>query len=284
MKKMGLGRGLDALLPVEQDNEKEIIEVKINDIEPNEKQPRKNFDDEKLMKLAESIKAQGIIQPIIVKRENDIYRIVAGERRWRAAKIAGITHIPVIVREMTERQIMEIALIENLQREDLNPIEEAEAFEKLIKEYGLTQEEIAKTVGRSRPAIANALRLLSLDESIKEYIVEGQLSSGHARALIPLEDKELQKEVAEKIIEGGMSVRETENLVKKILNEKDKIKDEKKKIEKNEEIMVIEEKLKNIFGTKVKILHKKNKGKIIIDYYSNDDLDRLIEIMGKNAR
>jgi len=281
MVKKGLGKGLGALIINDENEDTGLKELKLNEIEPNMNQPRKNFDDEKLQQLAESIKQHGIVQPIIVKKESEIYRIVAGERRWRAARLAGLNTVPVIIRELSNKQLMEIALIENLQREDLNPVEEAEAYDRLIKDYGMTQEEISKTVGKSRPAIANSIRLLSLNDRIKDYLISGDLSSGHARALIVIEDKEQQLEAAEEIISRSLNVRETEKLVKQYLNKKIR-----KKAEKvfKEELMEIEERFKNFFGTKVRLISGKNKGKIMIEYYSNEELDRIIELIDINGK
>jgi len=275
MIKKGLGKGLGALITDDSNENTGVKEIRVNEIEPNTNQPRKSFDDEKLQQLAESIKQHGIVQPIIVKKENDIYRIVAGERRWRAARLAGLVSVPVIVKDISNRQIMEIALIENLQREDLNPIEEAEAFERLIKDYEMTQDELSKTIGRSRSAIANSIRLLSLCDPIKSFVINGELSSGHARTLLAVEDGELQKKIAGEIIKNQLNVRETEKLVKKLLSKKtrEKIKNN------NEQYIEIEEKLKNIFGTKVKIMHGNKRGKIMIEYYSNDELDRILEMV-----
>jgi len=283
MAKKALGRGLGALINAEDNDNREenITELKINDIEPNINQPRKYFDDEKLVQLAESIKQHGMVQPIVVKRENNTYKIVAGERRWRAARIAGLKTVPVIVKDLTDRQLMEIALIENLQREDLNPIEEAEAYENLIKEYNMTQEEISKIVGKSRSAIANSIRLLGLVEEVRNFLISGEISSGHARALLAIENGELQVKAAKEIIKRGLNVRETENLVKRYLKEKSG-KTEKPK---SEELMEIEEKFKDIFGTKVRITPNDKKGKIMIEYYSSDELERIIELImgiGKN--
>lgn len=275
MAKKALGKGLGALIYTEDSGEDNITELKINDVEPNINQPRKTFDDDKLLQLAESIKDHGIVQPIVVKKEKNTYKIVAGERRWRAARIAGLKTVPVIVKELTERQIMEIALIENLQREDLNPIEEAEAYDKLIKEYEMTQEEISKIVGKSRSAVANSIRLLNLNEKVREFLIDGSISSGHARTLIVIENQELQVKVAEEIIKRGLNVRETEKLVKRYLTEKPK---KKEKIL-SEEIIEIEEKIKNVFGTKVRITPNEKKGKIMIEYFSSDELERIIELI-----
>ena len=277
MMKKGLGKGLGALISPANSEESGVREIKINDIEPNSNQPRKNFNDEKLIQLSESIKQHGIVQPIIVKREEETYRIVAGERRWRAARLAGLTSVPVIIKELSNKQIMEIALIENLQREDLNPIEEAEAFDRLIKDYNMTQEQLSTTVGRSRSAIANAIRLLALNEKIRNYVIHGELTSGHARALLGLQDTEIQLQAAEEVVLKNLNVRETEKLVKKYLTHKVKPKATPKKAEQ----MEIEDKLKNIFGTKVQLVTNNKKGKILIEFYSMDELDRILELVGK---
>jgi len=271
----GLGKGLGALIDTEETNESGILEVKINDIEPSAGQPRKYFDTEKLEQLAESIKQHGVVQPLIVSKSGNTYKIVAGERRWRAARLAGLQTVPVIVRDFSDRKIMEVALIENIQREDLNPIEEAEAYSRLIEEYGMTQEEISATVGKSRPAIANAIRLLGLQEKIKELIISGELSGGHARALLSIDDRAVQVKAAEEIIKKGLSVRETEALVKKLTTRKER----KKTREENVEIKALEDRLREIFGTKVQILNNKKKGKIVIEYYSTDELDRIIAMI-----
>lgn len=280
MVKKGLGKGLGALI-LDESSEQEsgVIELKINEIEPNAGQPRKFFDDEKLLQLADSIKQHGIIQPIIVKKDNNIYTIIAGERRWRAAKLAGLSRVPVLIKDFTNKQVMEIALIENLQREDLNPIEEADAYMHLMNEYDLTQEQIAETIGKSRSAIANSLRLLGLSEEVKKYIISGDLTSGHARTLVIIQDKLIQKNAAEYIIANKLSVRETENYVKKLFQNTNKkhVKSE------NPDFKVVEDKLKNILGTKVKLVANNNKGKITIEYYSNDELDRLLEFFYRES-
>jgi len=275
--KKGLGKGLGALLDTDNilTNESGIVELKINDIEPNKEQPRKNFKQEKLQALAESISQHGVVQPIIVKKNDKGYIIIAGERRWRAAKIAGLKTIPAIIKDLSSRETMEIALIENLQREDLNPIEEAEAYQKLMEEHGLTQEDLSRIVGKSRAAIANSVRLLSLSEKIKDMIINELLTPGHARTLITIEDAEKQLKLAEEIVEKNLSVRETEKLV----NEQKSIKKNKRKTGKDANILDIEEKLKSIFGTKVDLRHNKNRGKIIIEYYSNDEFNRIIDLI-----
>jgi ParB family chromosome partitioning protein len=276
--KKRLGRGLEALISIEEDKEDSIKDIKINDIEPNKKQPRKTFDDSKLNELAESIKKHGIVQPIIVKKEDDIYRIIAGERRWRAAKIAGLQTVPAILKELDDREIVEVALIENLQREDLNPIEEAEAYEKLIKEFEMTQEEISEIVGKSRPAIANSLRLLSLSDEVRKMLIDGEITSGHGRTLLMIEDSELQEGIANEIVKNKYSVRETEKLIKRLKETKLKETDERKK-EKDPEIKNLEESLQRILGTKVRLNHSKKNGKIIIEYYSKEELERIIEMI-----
>lgn len=273
--KKGLGKGLGALITTEETEETGIKEVRINEIEPSGGQPRKRFNDESLAQLAESIKLHGIVQPLIVKREGSMYKIVAGERRWRAARVAGLQKVPVIVRELSNKQVMEIALIENLQREDLNPIEEAEAYNRLIEEFGMTQEEISSAVGKSRPAIANSLRLLTLQQKLREKLIEGEITSGHARALLPIEDKASQMKIADEVIRRDLSVRETELLVKKFINRKLTKKEKSKDIE----YLAIEERFREIFGTKVKIINNKNKGRILIEYYSADELDRIISMV-----
>ena len=275
--KKGLGKGLGALITSADTTSDEtfVKEIKINEIEPNANQPRKSFDNEKLVQLSESIKQHGVVQPIIVKKEENTYKIIAGERRWRAARLAGLTSVPVVVRDVSNKQVMEMALIENIQREDLNPIEEAEAYERLMKEYNLTQEEISNTVGKSRPAIANSLRLLNLNGKLKAYVINEEISSGHARALLAIDDVKLQEKIAEEIIDKELNVRETEKIIKKMLS-----KDKKPKQAKlTEELADIEDKLKNIFGTKVKLLSNNKKGKIMIEYYSNEELERILELV-----
>jgi len=278
--KKGLGKGLGALLDSENilDGSSALSELRINEIIPNKSQPRKKFDEDKLKGLAESIKKHGVVQPIIVKKEPNGYSIIAGERRWRAARIAGLKTIPAIVKDMSSLEIMETALVENLQREDLNPIEEAEAYQKLINEHGLTQENISKLVGKSRAYIANSVRLLSLSEKVREMIVEELLTPGHARTLITIDDEKKQHDLAAYIAEKQLSVRETEEYVKKRNNKKDKI---KRKPGIDPSILEIEEKLKSFLGTKVNLQHHKNKGKIIIEYYSNDEFERIIELLTK---
>ena len=266
--------------PVEKIVEKPVEQtLKLNLIEPNSEQPRKNFDEESLQELADSIKQYGILQPLIVQKKGNHYEIIAGERRWRAAKLAGITDVPVLIREYDKQQTMEIALIENVQRADLNPIEEAQAFQQLIQEFHLTQEEIANRVSKNRATITNSMRLLKLDVRVQDMLADGKISSGHERALLGLEEGERQYQIAVKITEEKLSVRDVEKLVK-MMNRPPK----EKKPEKGPDIDLIyrqvEDKLKSIMGTKVVINQKdKNKGRIEIEYYSQEELERLIELM-----
>lgn len=277
MIKKGLGRGLEALLPNTSISANDIQELKINDIEPSVEQPRKSFEEEALKSLAESIKSHGVVQPIIVTKDNERYKIIAGERRWRAARLAGLKTIPAILREYVGKKALEVALIENLQRQDLNAIEEAEALQRLAEEYKLKQEEIAASIGKSRSAVANSLRLLSLDDRVKKMVLEGRISGGHARTLVSIEDKEEQYQLAKELEKRNFSVRETENLLKtkNLLKKANQIKSNKTNfIEAN-----ISEKLRNILGTKVQMDAKKNKGKIIIEYYGNEELDRILDLL-----
>lgn len=283
--KKGLGKGLEALISFENNNtsiedsdKNNILEIKITDIEPNMLQPRKNFNEEKLESMAQSIRENGIIQPLIVRRVNNKYEIIAGERRWRASRIAGLTKVPVVIKNMSDKQVMEAALIENLQREDLNVIEEAKGYNLLMKEYSLTQEEISKIIGKNRSTIANTLRLITLDIRVQNMIVEEKLSSGHARTLVVVSDSQTQYEIAKNIVENQLTVRETEKLLKSIENKREI--NRKQKVY-NPIYLEIEDNLKSVLGTKVKILDKKNKGKIEIEYYSNDDLERIINLLQK---
>lgn len=282
-KKFGLGKGLGALIPEESleeknlNNENGINVISINLIKANIDQPRKNFDEEKIIQLSESIKEHGIIQPIILKKEGETYSIVAGERRWRAAKIAGIKEIPAIIMDLSDKEILEISLIENIQRQDLNPIEESIAYKKLIDEFNLTQEQLSNRIGKSRTSITNCLRLLNLDKRVQEYLIDGVITEGHGRAILSIEDKELQYKLAQSIIDEGLSVRETEKLIKNIITEKKSFQSETKA--KNPYYIDIKDKLENLFGTKVLLMDKKNKGKIEIEYYSKEDLQRILDIL-----
>lgn len=288
-KKKGLGRGLEALIPsdikeeIKEPQKKDetdsslISELKISEVEPNSAQPRSHFDEEGLVALSESIAEYGVLQPIFVsKNKNGFYKIIAGERRWRAAKMAGLKKIPAIVKEITEKEITEIALIENLQREDLNPIEEAKGYKELMEVYHLTQDDIARKMGKSRSAVANCIRLLGLSGSIQQLLINKKLSSGHARALLAVEDEGIRLMAAEKIIAEGLNVRQTESYISKLSKAP-----KKKEINKNNEELIIymkslEKNLAERLGTKVKIHHGKNKGKIEIEYYSNDDFERIM--------
>lgn len=284
--KKGLGRGLDALISSAntlEEAKNSVVELKINDIDPNTKQPRKTFDQERLEALAESIKEHGVVQPIIVKTEGSRYIIVAGERRWRAAKLAGLKTVPAIVKDLTSREVMEIALIENLQREDLNPVEEAEAYQRLIEEYSLTQEEVAKLVGKSRTAIANSVRLLSLSKEIKEMITDGRLTSGHARALITVSDGRKQLSLANQIVEKGLNVREAEKLAS-MEDKKQKKNKKQKPVDKiAAEMKNLEDKLRSAYGTKVSLYDSEGRGRIVFEYYSNEEFDRIIDLLLNNV-
>lgn len=292
-KSRGLGKGLDSLIPVGSSEGKTKIGinsapaaeekpdkmVKITMVEPNRDQPRHKFDEAALNELADSIKQYGIISPIIVQDRKDHYEIIAGERRWRAAKIAGLKEIPVIIKNFTEQEIVEISLIENIQRENLNPIEEALAYKRLLTEFNLKQEEVAERVSKSRTAVTNSMRLLKLADEVQQMIIDEKITTGHARALITIEDTEKQIEIAKKVVDEKLSVRDIEKLVKD-LNKPKKEKEAAKQI-KNEFIYQdIEEKLKQSFGTKVSVTAKEDgSGKIEIDFYSSDDLDRILDLL-----
>ena len=303
--KKGLGRGLNQLIPtgdeartkskstpgettktITKEVVKEVVKeveqkIKITQIEPNKSQPRKQFDEDALQELADSIKQYGVLEPLIVTKKGKLYEIIAGERRWRAARLAGVKEVPVVIREYTDREIMEISLIENIQREDLNPIEEALAYESLINEYSLTQEEVAEKVSKNRSTIANSLRLLKLCDEVRQMIIEDKLTTGHARALIPIEDAELQTEAANYIFDNKLSVRDTEIYIKKLLSIP---KESKGNIVATNDLSVfyndIESRLKDILGAKIAIKSKNNdKGKIEINYYSQDELERITEML-----
>ena len=295
VKRNGLGKGLDSLIPnkaektvkaekkpeekkEERKSESGEILVKINQVEPNREQPRKEFDEDSLMELADSIKQFGILQPLLVQKKKDYYEIIAGERRWRAAKIAGIKEVPIIVKEYTNQEIVEISLIENIQRENLNPIEEAMAYKRLLEEFSLKQDEVAERVSKSRTAVTNSMRLLKLSPRVQQMIVDDMISTGHARALLAIDDEEQQYQLANRIFDEKLSVRETEKLVKALKNPKTE-----KKAQKIEHTFVydnIEEQMKNIIGTKVIVNPKANgKGKIEIEYYSEEELERIYDLI-----
>jgi ParB family chromosome partitioning protein len=287
--KRGLGKGLDIMIPerisdtkgLGDDNVSRERLLPIREIEPNKSQPRKSFNEDALHELAESIKQFGVIQPLIVQKKDKYYEIIAGERRWRASRLAGLKKVPVIIKDYSPQEVLEIALIENIQREDLNPIEEAHAYQRLIKEYNLKQDELAERVSKSRVTITNSMRLLKLNEKVQQMLIDDLISSGHARALLPLEDPNIQYDTACKIFDEKLSVRDTEKLVKQLLKGK-----AEKEIATVDEFAFIykdlEDKLRNIVGTKVSIHRKKkNKGSIEIEYYSNDDLERIIDLFNK---
>ncbi|MBO5094034.1 MAG: ParB/RepB/Spo0J family partition protein [Lachnospiraceae bacterium] len=295
MAARGLGKGLDSLIPnaiggelnsrkkngVEKNEEKgaETI-VKITMVEPNREQPRKNFDEDALQELADSIKQFGLLQPILVQDRKDHYEIIAGERRWRAAKLAGLKEVPVIIRDYTDQEIVEISLIENIQRENLNPIEEAQAYKRLLTEFNLKQDEVAERVSKSRTAVTNSMRLLKLCDEVQQMVIDEMISTGHARAILSIEDPEQQYMIAQRIFDEKMSVRDVEKLVKNL----NKPKTEKAKVEKNKSLEYIyqstAEKIKESLGTKVNISAKDNgSGKIEIEFFSHEDFDRLVELI-----
>lgn len=299
VKRNGLGKGLDSLIPnksvktveksekqpqttVKKKNEKSPVNetmIKTSLIEPNREQPRKDFDEDALLELADSIKQFGVLQPLLVQKKKDYYEIIAGERRWRAAKLAGVKELPVLVKEYTDQEILEISLIENIQREDLNPIEEALAYKRLLEEFKLKQDEIAERVSKSRTAVTNSMRLLKLNEKVQQMVIDDMISTGHARALLAIDDQEQQYVLANKIFDEELSVRETEKLIKEFKTPK---KDDAKK-EKDKNAFIynnLEEKMKSIMGTKVNVAAKSNgKGKIEIEYYSEEDLERIFDLI-----
>lgn len=308
IKRNGLGKGLDSLIPdknVKSENElkasnektvknkngqtekSEISEpenltgelmLNINEVEPNRSQPRKEFDEDALLELADSLRQYGILQPLIVQRKKGYYEIIAGERRWRAAKLAGLKEVPVIIKEFSPQEVVEISLIENIQRENLNPIEEAVAFKRLLEEFNLKQDEVAERVSKSRTAVTNSMRLLKLDDKVQQMIIDDMISTGHARALLAIDNKEQQYTIATKIFDEKLSVRETEKLVKSLKNPKKQV--EKEKIEHEFVYDDLVDKMKNVMGTKVNINAKANgKGKIEIEYYSEEELERIYDLI-----
>ena len=298
VKKTGLGKGLDSLIPsaAVESKKKEVkndsVEVaksenkgpetivKITKVEPNRKQPRKNFDEDALQELADSIKQFGLLQPILVQDRKDYYEIIAGERRWRAAKLAGLKEVPVIIREYTEKEIVEISLIENIQREDLNPIEEAQAYKRLLEEFNMKQDEVAERVSKSRSAVTNSIRLLKLSNEVQQMLIDDMITTGHARALLSIEDKELQYSLAQRIFDEKLSVRDVEKIMKSLQ------KPTKPKKMSDKTLMAIyqdiEEKLKTKLSTKVSVTSKGDgAGKIEIEFYNHEDLDRILDMIGK---
>lgn len=293
----GLGRGLDAMIsdtakprPADKAQEKplqqetnpkdKVFMVKLSQVEPNRKQPRKQFDEDALLELAESIKQFGVLQPLLAQKKDDYYEIIAGERRWRASKLAGVKEIPVIVKNFSEQEAVEISLIENIQRENLNPIEEAAAYKRLMEEFHLKQDTIAERVAKSRTAVTNSMRLLKLDERVQQMLIDEMLTTGHARALLSIENKELQYSTAVKVFDEKLSVRETEKLVKEVLNPAKKEKPQEKDRAQDLIYEQLEEKIKGIIGSKVAIHRKtKDKGKIEISYFSQEELERIVELL-----
>ena len=292
--KRGLGKGLDAMIPIpdsgvsesaasgKADDKAAETVVRITQVEPNREQPRKNFDEDALQELADSIKQFGLLQPILVQDRKTYYEIIAGERRWRAAKLAGLKEVPVIIRDYTEQEIVEISLIENIQREDLNPIEEAQAYKRLLTEFNLKQDEVAERVSKSRTAVTNSMRLLKLCDEVQQMIIDDMLSTGHARALISIEDPEQQYMIAQKVFDEKLSVRDVEKLVKN-LNKPEKVRKETSGDNGLDVIYQdVAEKLKQSLGTKVEISSKGNgTGKIEIEFYNHDDLDKIVDLLSK---
>lgn len=280
MVKKGLGKGLRALIPDETNVMKEqVTEISIDLIQPNPYQPRRQFDEDKLEELVESIRQHGVLQPLVVRPLEGGYQLIVGERRWRAARRAGLSMVPVVIRDVDEIEMMELALIENLQREDLTPIEEAQAFHRLINEFGLTQEELAEVVGRSRSGIANTLRLLNLPEDVQDNVSRGTLSMGHARALLALNNSEQQIEAAELVVKRGLSVRQTEELVRRLVAREKSAAQEVAAMALDPILQDIEDRLRRTLGTRVRISPGEKRGKIVIDYYSKDDLERILSIL-----
>lgn len=296
--KKGLGKGLDSLIAdkvstkqvtktesqvkLKSEHAADAVMMDITKVEPNREQPRQKFDEDALLELAESIKQFGVLQPLLVQEKDDYYEIIAGERRWRAAKLAGVKKIPVIIKKLTAQEIMEISLIENIQREDLNPIEEAMAYKRLLTEFNLKQDEVAERVSKSRTAVTNAMRLLKLNDKVQQMVIDEMLTTGHARALLGIDDQEKQYVLAQKIFDEKLSVRDTEKLVKSIQNEKKNKTNVRKEIDPKLEAIYhdLEEQMKGILGTKVSINHKdEEKGKVEIEYYSQDELDRIIDLL-----
>ena len=296
--KKGLVKGLDSLIAdkvstkqvtktesqvkLKSEHAADAVMMDITKVEPNREQPRQKFDEDALLELAESIKQFGVLQPLLVQEKDDYYEIIAGERRWRAAKLAGVKKIPVIIKKLTAQEIMEISLIENIQREDLNPIEEAMAYKRLLTEFNLKQDEVAERVSKSRTAVTNAMRLLKLNDKVQQMVIDEMLTTGHARALLGIDDQEKQYVLAQKIFDEKLSVRDTEKLVKSIQNEKKNRTNVRKEIDPKLEAIYhdLEEQMKGILGTKVSINHKdEEKGKVEIEYYSQDELDRIIDLL-----
>ncbi len=290
VKKKGLGKGLDSIIPEYEEaaetskpEEQTRTVLKISEVEPNREQPRRNFNEDALEELADSIRQYGVLQPLLVSKKENYYEIITGERRWRAAKKAGLSEIPVIVKDFSKQEILEISLIENLQRENLNPIEEAMAYERLLSEFHLKQDEVAEKVSKSRTAVTNAVRLLQLDSRVQQMVIDDKLTAGHARTLLGIEDKETQWKIANRVFEEKLSVRELEKLVKK-LQRGERPKPEPVNDVAEYAYKAMEERMRDVLGTKVTLRHKPdNKGKIEIEYYSREDLERIYDLLEKCA-
>ena len=282
-KKMGLGRGLGALIPeMELEESKTLLFCGIEEIRPNRSQPRKHFDDSKLQELADSIKGKGILEPLLVRKATDGYELIIGERRWRAAQKAGLREVPVLVKEMDERDVLEASLIENVQRDDLNPLEEAGAYKRLVEEFGISQEELGTRLGKDRTTITNTLRLLKLPPEVKDHLLQNRISSGHARAILSLEMKERQKELCNLIVQKGLSVREAEALAKQWSKKTKRVTTPQKGGGDLEtQLKTLEDSLRQRLGTKVKIIAKGRRGKLEVEYYSFEDLERIVETILK---
>jgi len=279
--RQALGKGLGALIPEKEtpelESKKALTVCGIEEVQPNPLQPRKNFAEGQLQELVDSIREKGILQPLMVRRKGDGYELIAGERRWRAAQKAGMKEVPILVKDVSESEMLELSLIENIQREDLNPIEEAEAFKRLMEQFHLTQEEISQRVGKDRATIANTIRLLKLPPEVKKSLAEGQISMGHARAFLSLEGVEKQRALLRKLLLGGLSVRQIENLVKRL-----RVKSSTLPRRNNPEWSELVEELQRALGTRVKIVGKRKRGKIEIEYYSPEELDRLVDMLRRS--
>lgn len=284
MTKKGLGRGLGALIPEVEPAPSEkagVQEIEVNRIVPNPKQPRKAFDQEKLQELAQSIRENGVVQPLVLRDKAGQYEIVAGERRWRASQVAGLATVPAIVREYTDTEVMEIALIENIQRQDLNPVEEAEAYHVLLEEYNVTQDELARRLGKSRPQITNTLRLLSLPDDLRQLVGEGQLSVGHAKVLLGIDNHQAQKHLASRVLKEGLSVRQLEEAIKQVPASEPEQAAPKPKAVRDADILDVEDRLRQLLGTPVKIQPGAPKGRIEINFFGVEDLTRIVDILTK---
>lgn len=280
MSRKALGRGLKALIPQVEEGDGRVQELPINTICPNPNQPRRNFDEDALQELADSIREHGVLEPLIVRPVGGSYEIVVGERRWRACQIAGVTTVPVLIRDLSDRDAMELALVENLQREDLNPIEEAEAYRRLLDEFGLTQEEVARRVGKERSTVANRLRLLGLRGRSREALEKGEISAGHAKVLLSITSDAHRDAVVRRIVDEGLSVRQTEQLVRRLQQQaKRPVPREERKPDLDVHWAAIEDELRRVLGTKVNVVHKGSKGRIEIEFYTEEDVERILNVL-----